>query len=79
MVTCCGRYQSDIPSMSCLCAWILFFINLLAPGIGTIIMGLIACNFCCMLVGIFQLILAPLLIGWIWAICWSVIAIEKSY
>ena len=70
--------QSAVPTISCFCAWLLLIVNIFIPGVGTVLMGVVACDCCCVLIGILQLILAPLLIGWIWAIIWSVIAIGKS-
>lgn len=40
-------------------------------GVGTIIVGLLKCSCWTVLVGLAQLVTAPILIGWVWSILWG--------
>ena len=73
---CCLDLQASIPVMNACCAWLLLFVNIFLPGFGTMMMGLKACSCKCFFVGVLQFLLAPFIIGWVWAIYWSVIAIQ---
>lgn len=54
-------------------ALIVLIVNIMAPGIGTMLAACFgSCKISTLLVGIVQLLTAPLLIGWIWAIVWSI-------
>ena len=75
---CCEDCKASIPTMSCCCAWLLLFVNIFLPGFGTMIMACKNWNNCCFLIGVLQCILAGVLVGWIWAIVWSIISIRKS-
>ena len=80
MVTCfCFEdWRGTVPSLTCLFAWIIFIINCVAPGVGTIIVGVITCNFECILIGILMSLLAPFIIGWIWSIYWGWLCVVKA-
>eukprot|EP00047_Mylnosiga_fluctuans_P023567 m.141156 g.141156 ORF g.141156 m.141156 type:complete len:124 (+) comp9632_c0_seq13:819-1190(+) len=85
--------QVLIPIMPLWLAIILAFINVVLPGIGTILAGLSVC--CCsnvgdsgttkvasvcanFWVGLAQLILSAILIGWLWSIFWGFLFITQS-
>lgn len=54
-------------------ATIVMVINIFWPGVGTLISACMGdCQGSTIAVGILQVILFPLLIGWIWAVCWGV-------
>ncbi len=59
---------------------IVLIINLLLwPGLGTILAGVWAGGENkCLIVGIIQMILAPILVGWIWAIITGCAIYNKS-
>ncbi len=60
---------------------IFFLVNIFFPGFGTMFSAFCAagCNFDAFLVGLLQLILAPVfLIGWIWSIVWGWKIFEAS-
>lgn len=60
---------------------LILIVNIFLPGVGTMIASLISDEVVCdtFLIGLVQLITAPLLlIGWIWAIIWSVTLIKKT-
>jgi hypothetical protein len=78
VINCCPNWRSTVPYMNCLFAWIIFIINIFAPGVGTIICGVVGCSFDCLLIGVLQILLAPFIIGWIWSIYWGFLCVEKS-
>ncbi|CAN0532086.1 unnamed protein product, partial [Ectocarpus sp. 12 AP-2014] len=41
------------------------------PGAGTIVAGICTCNMKHVVVGILQMVTAPILIGWVWSILWG--------
>lgn len=60
-------------------ATISLILNVFLPGVGTIIVAFAAeqCNKSTVIVSIAQILLAPLLIGWIWSITWSFLLTRK--
>jgi hypothetical protein len=71
----------DIKSLTKCFAILTLIINIFLPGVGTMIGGckiggLLGKSF--LRSGILQLILAPCIIGWIWAICTSCTYIKMS-
>ena len=74
----CTGWRESIPVMGACCAWILLFVNIFLPGWGTMIMALKNCSCKCFLIGLLQFLTAAFIIGWVWAIYTSVIAIEIS-
>jgi hypothetical protein len=73
-------YEDPFPSLSMVTAWIILLINIFLPGVGTIIVGCLGVStpWYFILMGIFQLITAPFIIGWIMAIWTSVVLIMYS-
>lgn len=61
-------------------AQILLVINVFSPGVGTMIASCTGnrCNRTTALVAVLQICTVPLLIGWIWAIVWSVALIRRN-
>ena len=61
-------------------ALVVLIVNIIFPGIGTIIAGYCdgGINTNCLGVGILQMLTAWLIIGWIWSIWWGVQIYEKS-
>ena len=60
---------------------ILFVINILFPGFGTIISGIIGesgCHGQTIIVGIVQMLTAWFIVGWIWSIWWGFLIFKKS-
>ncbi|CAN8066343.1 unnamed protein product [Agarophyton chilense] len=59
-------------------ATIVIIVNLFAPGVGTIVAGCIGTHGgTAICVGLLQLLLFPVLIGWIWALIWG-LALHKQ-
>eukprot|EP01071_Lankesteria_metandrocarpae_P007308 Lankesteria_metandrocarpae@DN4641_c0_g1_i2.p1 len=59
--------------------WCCGITNLILPGVGAIILGLVEECGRYMLIGGLQLILAPLVIGWLWAIVFGIYLILLAY
>jgi hypothetical protein len=55
-------------------------LNIVLPGIGTIVAGVIAKESMVrdIIIGVLQLVLSGLLIGWIWSVIWGVLIFQKS-
>ena len=74
-------WSSLIPSTNPCCAFLILIINIILPGIGTLIIACIGpCTSCSTLfcAGMLQLILAPCIVGWIWSIYWGILIVGKS-
>lgn len=68
------RKQS--PNVGILC----LILNIIFPGIGTIINSVVGGDFLVkgLVVGLIQLFTAFLIIGWIWSIWWGFLILKKS-
>lgn len=55
-------------------AMIILIVNIITPGLGTMVAGCADSENCCKwtCLGFLQMLLAPLIIGWVWAICTGV-------
>ncbi|CAB3411438.1 unnamed protein product [Caenorhabditis bovis] len=84
-----GVFRQSIPIMSYSMAALCFFLNLVIPGTGTMLAGVSVT--CCadarggtvaqcmcrnLLAGFLQLILTPIVIGWIWSAIWGVMFVQ---
>lgn len=57
----------------------IIIVNLFFPGVGTIIAGCLGTHGgAAICVGILQLFLFPVLIGWVWALCWGLELRKKA-
>ena len=77
----CGPlHEASIPKLEKQQAIIVLIINIFFfPGLGTILAGVWAGGENkCIVVGIIQMILAPIIVGWIWAIVTSCAIYKKS-
>ena len=71
--------QAEIPATSTILAVILLLLNIFLPGVGTIVMSFMeGFKVKTLIVGILQLVLAGLIIGWIWSIYWGILVLQKS-
>jgi TM2 domain-containing membrane protein YozV len=62
-------------------SFFLFILNVFFPGLGTMVnqcVGVGQFSWKGFMVGVLQLILAPLIIGWIWSIWWGVEMMKRS-
>ncbi|OAO16235.1 hypothetical protein AV274_1303 [Blastocystis sp. ATCC 50177/Nand II] len=70
----------DIPKVNHMTAVILLIVNIVLPGIGTLIGGIInegGCDCCMVVCGIVQSCLTACLVGWIWSIWWGIKMVNK--
>ncbi len=75
----CQSLVNSIPETSKINAIVILVLNILFPGIGTCIMACLnSCSFTNLAVGLLQILLSLFCIGWIWAIWWGVICLQKS-
>ena len=61
--------------------YLIFLINLLLPGIGTMIASCFGtpCSKTQFVIGIAQLFTSYILVGWIWSIYWGCLIVSKSW
>ena len=72
--------KNEIPRTSTIVAILLLIINIVFPGIGTIIMSFMnKCKWMTALVGLLQLLTAFILVGWIWSIYWGILCLQRAY
>ena len=59
---------------------IMLVLNIIIPGTGTMMNACMGERFSCtsILVGLLQLLLSYILIGWVWSIWWGILIIEKA-
>ena len=77
----CDSWVASVPSMDKTMALVMLIINIFFPGFGTIIGALVGKTSevgLQIVIGIIQLLTAWLLIGWIWAIWWGIIMVQKA-
>ena len=77
----CEKWQASIVKVDKTMAMVLLVINIFFPGIGTMInacMGSGGMVTDQIIVGLLQFFTAWLLIGWIWAIWWGIIMVQKA-
>ncbi len=75
---CCGR---AIPYVPYNIGVLVLCLNIFLPGIGTMVSAYYdpnGCNCKTVTCGIFQLILTPVLVGWIWSIIQGTFTYKKS-
>ena len=72
--------QADLNSVSSPWGIVLLILNIVWPGLGTIINSFMGDKVHCtsLLVGVFQMLLAWIIIGWIWSIWWGIIIFQKQ-
>uniref|UniRef100_A0A7E4UVX5 Protein stum homolog n=1 Tax=Panagrellus redivivus TaxID=6233 RepID=A0A7E4UVX5_PANRE len=88
-----GIFRKSIPCMNTSTAVFCCIVNFLLPGVGTIIASFSTCSeetcfesdsprvvlmYMNIITGMLQLMLAPLLIGYIWSILWGITFIQLS-
>jgi hypothetical protein len=75
-----GKIRDSLPSLNPALAVILLVVNIFLPGLGTMILGCLnnECNWNHIVVGLLQLLLAGLIVGWIWSIWWGILLVQKS-
>ena len=72
---------TDVPQVSIVWAYILLALNILFPGVGTLILSCVGdsnINKTQLGVGFAQLLTAPYLIGWVCSIYWGVLIVKKA-
>ena len=70
---------AEIPFTSTLAAIVLLLLNIFFPGVGTIIMSFMGgFKVNTLLCGILQLVLAFIIVGWIWSIYWGILCLQKA-
>lgn len=73
--------QKDlIPVTSKVIAIILLVLNIFFPGVGTLIMACVGGQFMCehIICGVLQILLAFIIIGWVWSIVWGVFLLLRA-
>lgn len=55
----------------------MFVVNILLPGVGTLVAGIKSERNTTMVIGVLQFLLAFLIVGWIWSIYWGWLIYKK--
>ncbi len=73
-------WQADIPKLSKGMGIIILLLNIFIPPAGTFLLACIGPEFKSsqIIVGLLQLLLLGILVGWVWSICWGLIVMEKA-
>jgi len=76
----CDRLIDDIVSVRSPWGIVLLILNIVWPGLGTIINSAMGskCRATTALVGVIQMLLAAFIIGWLWSIWWGVLILMKQ-
>ena len=80
----CKEWQDDIPATKSPLGIIFLLVNLcVLPGGGTMLAACIheeggGMRQCTLIIGVIQWLTAGCLIGWIWAIWWGIIIMQKQ-
>jgi len=71
---------TDVPKIKKVYAIIIFVLNMIIPGSGTMLMSLFLakCSKTLFFVGLFQLLLAYVLIGYVISIYWGYLVVKKA-
>mmetsp|Transcript_9548 Transcript_9548/g.10559 ORF Transcript_9548/g.10559 Transcript_9548/m.10559 type:complete len:86 (+) Transcript_9548:42-299(+) len=58
--------------------WIILILNIVLPGVGTMVAGCIyKCHRKSIIIGLLQLLLFPFIIGWVWSVIWGVLIVKQ--
>ena len=55
----------------------MLIVNILLPGVGTLVAGIKSERNTTMVIGVFQFLLAFIIVGWIWSIYWGYLLYKK--
>ena len=73
---------TDVPKLNGIWPYLCLILNIFIPGIGTMIAGCLgdpnSWSKTQIVVGLFQMLLAVYIIGWIWAIYWGYLLVTRS-
>jgi hypothetical protein len=72
-------FLSVIPRVGQITGILVLFLNIILPGVGSILAGLCGGSLGCVVAGLLQMLLAPFIIGWVWSIVWGVKIWEYSH
>jgi hypothetical protein len=74
------QWKADIPVLSRGLAIFVLILNIILPPFGTVMLACVGTEFKTsqLIVALLQLLTAGIIIGWIWAIWWGIITVEKS-
>ncbi len=72
--------DNGIPKLNGCCAILILILNIILPGWGTIILGLMSGSNCCSFFceGVLQFLTAICIVGWIWSIMTGCKVLDKS-
>ena len=74
------RMKNLIPELNKVLAIILLVLNCIFPGVGTMCLSCLGPRFVWdhLIIGLLQLLLSFLIIGWVWSIFWGILLVMKS-
>jgi hypothetical protein len=65
------KLLKDVPKVQKPFPLICFIVNIIFPGCGTILAGILKSHVKSIIYGILQLFLSCVLIGWVWSVFWG--------
>ena len=75
------NWKGSIPTLDKVLGIVMLILNILFPGLGTLLCSFLGGNFVAdqLLVALLQFLTVPIfLVGWIWSIYWGVLIYQKA-
>ena len=76
------QLMTDVPVVHNIIAYIILALDIVLPGIGTIVAACLGSRYASdktqIVLGIFQFLTSYLIFGWAWSIYWGILIVQKS-
>jgi hypothetical protein len=71
------RSNQQVPTLDTNWGTGMLIVNIFLPGVGTLVAGIKSERNTTMVIGVFQFLLAFIIVGWIWSIYWGYLLYKK--